>query len=62
MIKLFKKLRRKFWNWQCKKYGCITVGKYYGMAQAHCRRCGKKTVWAAEGVSEHIEPWGEYTD
>jgi hypothetical protein len=59
-IPAIKKHWRRFWEWQCKKYGCITIGSYYGMPQAHCRRCGKKTSYAADFCEDKIEPWGEY--
>jgi len=59
-ISFIKKYLRKFWEWKCKKYGHITYGSYYGMPQAHCRRCGRKTSYAADFCEEQIEPWGEY--
>jgi hypothetical protein len=44
----------RFNQWRCKKYGCLTVGEYYGMSQAHCRRCGKMTHHADTSI---CDPW-----
>lgn len=53
-------LRRRWHVFLCRQTGCIHSGPYYGMPQAHCRRCGKKT-WSAEvNAEEWIVPWGEY--
>jgi len=30
------------------------------MPQTHCRRCGKKTHYAADYCKEYEKPWGEY--
>ncbi len=57
---MFKELKRKFWNWQCEKFGCLTTGPYYGMVQSHCRRCGKKTSYANDHCKDWEAPWGEY--
>ena len=59
LIKFLLRKRREFWLWQCAGR-CITTGPFYGMAQSHCRRCGKRTNHAAEGQPEQVEPWGEY--
>lgn len=55
-----KSLRRKFHKLCCDIFGCIHVGSYYGMVQSHCRRCGKKTLWAVSSAKEFIHPWGKY--
>ncbi len=60
MRRRIKKIKRAYFEWLCDKFGCITTGPYYGMPQAHCRRCGKKTYFAADYCSDYIEPWGEY--
>ena len=60
LFKLIMRARRCFWRWQCRKYGCITTGPYYGMPQSHCRRCGKRLWGAIDGQTEFVEPWGEY--
>jgi hypothetical protein len=59
-VSFIKRQLRKYWEWKCKKYGCIKYGSYYGMPQAHCRRCGLKTSFAADFCEDRIEPWGEY--
>lgn len=52
---------QKFREWWCKNFGHITIGPYYGMAQAHCRRCGCKNKGiAADGTPEYTEPWGPF--
>lgn len=53
-------LRRRWRRWLCKKFGCLLYGPWYGMAQASCRRCGKRTSFAASHVPEWSLPWGEY--
>ena len=40
----------------CRIDGCITVGSYYGMAQATCRRCGHKNSCAGTHVPEWRDP------
>ena len=53
---------QKFREWWCRKFGHITVGPYYGMAQGYCRRCGKKN----EGIAYPDAPlyendiWGPF--
>ena len=58
-IKNPKSLRRRFHVWLCKHFGHIKHGDYYGMVQAHCRRCGAETHWNATDEKWEL-PWGEY--
>lgn len=52
---------QKFREWWCKKFGHLTVGPYYRMPQAHCRRCGCKNEGIASGdATEYSEPWGSF--
>lgn len=41
----------------CQRNGCITHGAYYGLPQAHCRRCGGKNYCAMDKCAEWIEPF-----
>ena len=51
---------QKFREWWCSKFGHITIGPFYGMAQSSCRRCGKRNNCASEGVPEYSEIWGDF--
>lgn len=56
-----KSWRRRFYQWLCNKFGCILTGPYYGMPQAHCRRCGHINRGTAKlNCDEWNIPWGEY--
>jgi hypothetical protein len=43
-------------EYKCRVGGCKTVGRYYGMSQATCRRCGHRNRSGADFVSEWSEP------
>ena len=62
LIKNPNSWRRRFHVWLCHKYGHITHGAYYGMAQGHCRRCGAKLSNCSEGCPDWVEPWNEYEE
>lgn len=40
----------------CKIYGCETIGKYYKLPQATCRRCGHKNKCAGDHMPEWNNP------
>lgn len=48
----------RFNEFICRRYGCITTGKYYaGMPQATCVRCGHKNKCANHKVKEWSLPY-----
>lgn len=52
-------LKVRFHRWFREKFGCIQISSYYGLLQAHCRRCGHENLGNASG-KEWILPWNEY--
>jgi hypothetical protein len=53
-------LQNSFWSWVCRKRGHIRVGRYYGLPQATCIRCGKRLPGAGDFVPNWKIPETEF--
>lgn len=53
---------QKFREWWCKKFGHITIGPYYHMPQAYCRRCGRKneSIASQDAPMYENDIWGSF--